>query len=131
MAYKCVHCDKVFEDGSKEVLEGCSQCRGKFFFYINAEKLKEITQNIEPTAILTEKEREQVEEDIRDIAGIQDSDKPVFLDFESIRVIKPGKYLLDVPKLFSSNKPQIYQLEDGKYIIDLLARFKKENFKQY
>jgi len=45
----------------------------------------------------------------------------VFLDFESVRVLKPGKYLLDLQKLFSMGKPRVYQLEDGKYIVDLAS----------
>jgi predicted nucleic acid-binding Zn-ribbon protein len=45
---------------------------------------------------------------------------PVFLDFESVKLLKPGKYLIDVEKLLGrTRKPQIYQLEDGKYIVDL------------
>lgn len=123
MPYKCVHCSEVYLDGSNEVLQGCSKCHHKFFFYIKSEKLKEIQENKEIEPILTTNEKKQVEEDIRDIAGIEDNDKPVFLDFESIKVVKPGKYLLDLGKLFSSNKPQIYQLEDGKYIINLLSKF--------
>ena len=124
MPYKCVHCDGVFEDGSDEVLKGCSNCGSKFFFYIKREKLKEIEEKKDSEPKLSAAEKRQVEEDIREIAGVEDESKPVFLDFESIKVVKPGKYLLDIPKLFSSDKPQIYQLEDGKYIIDLVSKLR-------
>jgi predicted nucleic acid-binding Zn-ribbon protein len=119
MPYKCVHCSKLFKDGSQETLDGCSNCKSKFFFYIKEEKLKEILENKEEDLELTEEEKDQIEQDIRDIAGIQDDDSPVFLDFESVKVVKPGKYLLDLQKLFAMDKPRVYQIESGKYIVDL------------
>ncbi|MAG24794.1 hypothetical protein CMI47_04370 [Candidatus Pacearchaeota archaeon] len=120
MPYRCVHCNKVYEDGSGELLSGCSSegCRSKFFFYIKAEKLKELEKK-EEEVVLTTSEKKQIEEDVRDIAGVEDEEKPVFLDFESIKIIKPGKYLLDLGKLFATDKPKVYQIEEGKYVIDL------------
>ena len=93
MAYKCVHCNKIYKDGSREILQGCSSCKSKFFFYIKDDKLNEIIQNNQQEFQLTGVEKEQMEEDVRDIAGITNEDIPVFLDFESIKIIKPGKYL--------------------------------------
>lgn len=127
MPYKCVHCNKVYEDGAKELLEGCEECHSKFFFYIRKEKLQEIMDTQDEELELTSKEKKQIEQDIRDIAGVEDSESPVFLDFESIKIIKPGKYLLDIAKLFESGKPKIYQLEDGKYIVDLSSRLGNKN----
>lgn len=127
MPYKCVHCTKVYRDGSREVLQGCNNCKGKFFFYIREDKLQEIIKNDPGEFSLTEVEKEQIEEDVRDIAGIKDEETPVFLDFESVKVVKPGKYLIDLGKLFEKNKPRIYQLEDGKYIVDLAGKSVGEN----
>ncbi|MEK6926936.1 MAG: Zn-ribbon containing protein [Nanoarchaeota archaeon] len=129
MAYRCVHCSAIYEDASKELITGCSSCRSKFFFYIKAEKLKEILANnpqSPPEIELSEPEKKQIEEDVREITGIEDDETPVFLDFESVRVLKPGKYAIDLPKLFEMNKPRVYKLEDGKYIIDLNVMFDKK-----
>jgi predicted nucleic acid-binding Zn-ribbon protein len=119
MPYKCVHCSEIFEDGSKELLVGCSKCKSKFFFYIKEDKLKQILDNKEKSPEFTDDEKDQIEQDIREIAGIEDEETPVFLDFESVKVMKPGKYLLDIQKLFAAGKPRVYQIEDGKYIVDL------------
>lgn len=121
MPYKCVHCSAVYRDAAEEVLTGCSSndCRSKFFFYIKDQKLKEIEQMKESEVELNIGEKKQMERDVRELTGIKDEETPVFLDFESIRIVKPGKYLLDVQKLFENNKPRIYKLADGKYIIDL------------
>ena len=70
------------------------------------------------TPELNQEEQNKIEEDVREIAGITDEETPVFLDLESIKVLREGKYLLDLSKMFSG-KPQVYQLEDGKYIVDL------------
>ncbi|MDO8508469.1 MAG: Zn-ribbon containing protein [Nanoarchaeota archaeon] len=121
MPYRCVHCSKLYEDASKEVLTGCANCGRKFFFYIKKEKLammENSSQKNEPELELDEEERKKIEADVREIAGITNEETPIFLDFESVKVIKEGKYLLDLPKLFSG-KPQVYQLEDGRYIVDL------------
>jgi predicted nucleic acid-binding Zn-ribbon protein len=126
MAYKCVHCSKVYKDGSEEILKGCSECRSKFFFYIREEKLREIIEKKESEPELTKDEKNQIEDDVREIAGIKDEETPVFLDFESVKIIKPGKYLLDLSKLFSMDKPKVYKLEDGKYIVDLTSKVKSQ-----
>ncbi len=132
MPYKCVNCSMIYEDGSQEILEGCGSCGRKFFFYIKKEKLNTITSlknipNSPPEADLdlNEEEKEKIEKDIREIVGINDEETPIFLDFESIKVLRHGKYVIDLGKLFSQ-KPKVYQLEDGKYIIDLSGFQKQE-----
>lgn len=120
MPYKCVHCSEIYKDGSQEVLTGCTNCKSKFFFYIKEEKLQEILRQQEQAPQLTAEEKEQMEQEVREIVGLEEQpEMPVFLDFESVKVLKPGKYLIDLSKLFVKKKPQIYQLEDGKYIVDL------------
>ncbi len=119
MAYRCVHCTATYADTSPEVLAGC-KCGSKFFFYIKQEKLQALEQRSVPEPELTVEEKAQMEEEVRELTGLQDQpETPVFLDFESVRILKPGKYAIDLEKLFSRGKPRIYQLEDGKYIVDL------------
>ena len=126
MPYKCVHCNSIYPDTSSNLLTGCSNCKSKFFFYIKEEKLRQILENPVEDIVLSEPEIEKAEKDIREISGIQDQETPVFLDFESVRVIKPGKYAIDLTKLFAKDKPRVYKLEDGKYFIDLNS-FAKPN----
>ena len=119
MPYKCVHCSAIYEDSAREVLNSCSNCKSKFFFYIREQKLKEIESMKNSEMELSSKEKKQIEQDVRELVGIENEETPVFLDFESIKIVKPGKYLLDVQKLFAQDKPRIYKLADGKYVIDL------------
>ncbi len=127
MPHQCVRCSKIYKDGTKGLLKGCS-CGSKFFFYIkktSLEKAKRIK--------LSEKQKEQIEEDVIGIVGDRiDNDQPIFLDFESINITKPGKFEIDIIDLFKG-RPVIYKLEEGKYIIDIISTFdaKDKNLKNF
>ena len=82
MPHQCVHCSKIYPIASKELIEGCSECGGHFFFYIKEEQLEKLK---EKSIEIPEKEKSKVEKDIREIAGIQDENTPVILDVESVR----------------------------------------------
>jgi len=118
MAHQCIRCSRIIPAGSKEILEGCEECGSHFFFYIRDGQLEDIKNKI---VEIPEKEKKQVEEDIREIVGIVDEQAPVILDIESIRVTGEGKFELDIAKLFRKDRPLIYKLEEGKYIIDLAS----------
>jgi len=127
MPHQCVHCGKIIKPESKEILEGCSGCGGRFFFYIRDELLKKMEEE-KQTAIpleLLEADKERVEKDVRDILKIEDEEEPVILDLESVRVINDGKFELDLVSLFN-RKPIVFKLEEGKYIIDLESAMPKK-----
>jgi predicted nucleic acid-binding Zn-ribbon protein len=121
MPYRCVHCSKLYDDGSEQVLTGCSDCGRKFFFYIRKDQLEKIKEITSSSINLNEEEKSQIEKDVREISGLDNEEMPVFLDFESVKVLKPGKYIVDLSNLFSTDKPRVYKLEDGKYIVDLAS----------
>ncbi|MBA7658613.1 hypothetical protein ES703_66572 [subsurface metagenome] len=68
---------------------------------------------------IPKEEKETIEKDIREMAGITKEDTPVILDIESVRVTGAGKFEIDIVNLFNKKRPLIYKLEEGKYIIDL------------
>ena len=123
MPHQCVKCNKFYEDGSKEILSGCS-CGGKLFFYISKAKLERLKKANE-TITLSKPDQEQIEKDVREMIGSKiNKDDPVVLDIESIRVKKPGKYEIDIVHLFKGD-PLVFKLEDGKYMIDIIETFNK------
>ena len=125
MPHQCVRCGKFYPDGSQELLKGCS-CGGKFFFYI---KKEDINHAKKLTVDLTQEDKKQIEQDVKEIIGDKlDDDSPVVLELENIRILKPGKYELDLVDLFKG-KPLVYKLEDGKYMIDIVSTFKGEKEK--
>ena len=70
---------------------------------------------------IPEAQKENIEKDIREMAGITDEDTPVILDLESVRVVGDGKFEIDLVNVFNKKRPLIYKLEEGKYIIDLAS----------
>ncbi len=118
MPHQCVKCSKIIPLGSKELIEGCHKCGGRFFFYIKQEQLERIKERkIE----IPEKERNAIEKDIREIVGVIDEETPVILDLESVRVVGNGKFEIDIVNVFDRKRPLIYKLEEGKYLIDLAS----------
>ena len=123
MPHQCVRCSRIIPIGSKELLEGCAECGGHFFFYIKEEHLAKIKDS--PPIEIPENEKDKIERDIREIAGIVEEEAPVILDLESIRVTGDGKFEIDLVKLFRKGRPLIYKLEEGKYIIDLASTLRQ------
>ena len=118
MPHQCVHCGRICPPGSREIIEGCQSCKSHFFFYIREEQLEKAKeQNV--VKEMAPEAKKQIEEEVREMAGIREADAPVILDFESVRATSPGKYEIDVVNLFQKDRPLIYKLEEGKYIIDL------------
>jgi len=127
MPHQCTKCGSIFPDAAKELLKGCD-CGSRFFYYIRQERLDALEKEQNNPLIELEKaDKEQIERDIRELTGLdKEPDKPVVLDLESVRVIEPGKFEIDLVNLFSRSRPIIYKLEEGKYIIDLSSSFKKK-----
>ncbi|VVB79275.1 Zn-ribbon containing protein [uncultured archaeon] len=122
MPHQCVHCKRIYPIGSKELLEGCSNCGGHFFFYIKDEQLEQIKQN--PIEI-PRAEVDNIERDVREIVGVTNEEIPVVLDIESVRVMGDGKFEIDLVNLFDKKRPLVYKLEEGKYVIDIASSLKK------
>jgi len=122
MPHQCVKCDTMYKDGATELLKGCSKCGGKFFFFVRQEALEK-SKKIEIK--LNKKERKQIQEDVLGMIGEEARDKPVILDLENIRILKPGQYEIDLVDLFRG-KPLVYKLEEGKYVIDLASTFESK-----
>lgn len=123
MPHQCVRCGTFYPDGAQEILKGCN-CGARLFFFI---KKKDLEHGKELVNTLSIEDKKQIEKDIQEIIYLKEEeiDRPIVLDIEAIRVIKPGKYELDIVHLFK-NDPLIIKLEEGKYLIDLPQVFKRE-----
>ncbi len=136
MPNTCASCGSIHADDAPYLLEGCPQCGSKFFFFVREDLIKQVEAEREK---LSSEEIKEIEQDIREIVSEKIavekkgrmpsviSDETVVLDLEAIRVIKPGKYTIDVTKLFQQ-KPIVIRVGPGKYRLDLSvllgARFK-------
>jgi len=118
-----VKCSRIIPAGSRELLDGCKDCHSHFFFYIRDDQFEKIKGN--PIKI-PEEEKTKVEKDIREMAGITKEDAPVILDIESVRAVGEGKFEIDIVNLFKKERPLVYKIEEGKYIIDLSSTIGKD-----
>jgi predicted nucleic acid-binding Zn-ribbon protein len=121
MPHQCVRCSTMYDDGAEEILKGCS-CGARLFFFIRKKHLKQ-AENM--TVNLSEEEKEQIEKDVFDLVDVKpEDDKPVILEFESINVMKPGKYEINLVHLFKKD-PVIFKVGEGKYVIDIQETFRQ------
>ncbi|MBU4246144.1 MAG: Zn-ribbon containing protein [Nanoarchaeota archaeon] len=140
MPNKCTKCGKLHDDDANYLLTtGCDSCGGRFFFFVREGYVPEVEEEV---SRITKKEMKEIERDIRSILPIrvwerksieikdgkikerknkqekgEQEEETVVLDIEAIRVIKPGKYRINVETLFNQ-KPIVVKVGAGKYEID-------------
>lgn len=130
MPHECTECGKGFPDGSKEMLGGCPSCGGKKFQYIphagaksgenraQASARREVVDGDElPTADPpSDTEEEVTEAPPTDLATLRER---LDSQFESIRIVEPGQYELNLMELYDRDTYVISLQEDGRYVIDV------------
>jgi len=122
MPHQCVRCNKFYDDGSSEILKGCS-CGARMFFFVRKEKLKEVKDTLEAIQNLTPVEKHEMEQDVYELVDQEElGEKTVILDLEAIRSVEPGKFELDLVRLFKKD-PIIFKIGEGKYVIDINSIF--------
>ena len=123
MPHKCTQCGREFEDGSTKILKGCPSCGGKKFLYIReAERHDDV---------LKEKSIDEIARDTgEDVLEVRDGRKreeiEVFERIESIRILAPGSYELNIEKLARSDEVVLGLEKEGRYVVDILSMARKK-----
>lgn len=120
MPHECVKCGKIYPDSSKEILEGCRKCGGRKFLYV-AEESKRRKRIEKPAA--SEPEEKQG-------PSKKESQKNIYNGLESIRILSPGTYELNIEKLAQSDERVVGFGEGGSYGVDLLSMMKSKKKKE-
>lgn len=115
MPHQCINCSAIYDNTSNVILNGCSNCGKKLFLYIKSTKKVDIEDEME----LTRKNKEVILNEIEDKIGTRSPQKPIFLKIENIHILAPGKYEIDINQLLKKDKPIVYQVGDGTFVIDL------------
>lgn len=119
MPHRCMNCGKTYEDDSEELLNGC-KCGSSLFMYEN-----EIERDQEEL----KEEKEEVEDDIREMVGSGEKERgniKIEFDLDSIKVREEGVYDINVSRLLEE-LPLVIEKSEGVYKIHLPSAFKRES----
>jgi hypothetical protein len=117
MPHKCVKCGREFEDGSTEILKGCPSCAGKKFLYVREEERHADVLEEKPIESMIEEKKEGLLE-----VKPPHEQKPEFYDrIESIRILGPGRYELNIERLAKSDDMVLGLGKDGQYAVDITS----------
>lgn len=120
MPHKCTKCGREFSDGSMEILKGCPSCGGKKFLYVS--------DSTRHDDVLEEKTIDEIAEDtqeeVLEVKPATEEHREVFDRIESIRVLNPGSYELNIEKLAKSDEVVVRLGRDERYMVDILSMAK-------
>lgn len=123
MPHKCVKCGKIYQDSSSEILEGCEQCGGRKFLYVTSEsRRRKIPERIPPAEPKSETKEET--------GGAEGIAEDLYNSVESIRIVSPGTYELNIEKLAQSGERVVGFGKGGSYGVDLLSMMKSKKKKR-
>jgi len=140
MPHKCTRCEKIFEDGAEVILSGCPNCGWNKFLYVKdmepEEEAKEKEVQVQPEIVDNVEEdipAEQFIREIDDIIGIGHQEKETVEEegerVESVRILGPGSYELNLSSLFERDEIVMAIKQDGTYAVDLASAFRKKKKK--
>ena len=120
MPHKCTQCGREFRDGSTEILRGCPSCDGKKFLYVS--------ERVRHKDVLEEKSIQEIaletNETILEVKAPEKKHADIYDRVESVRIVGPGSYELNIEKLAKSDERVIGVGKDGSYVVDLISMSK-------
>ncbi|MGB3906985.1 MAG: Zn-ribbon domain-containing protein [Methanomethylovorans sp.] len=135
MSHKCTRCGELFVDGASVILSGCPSCGWNKFLYVkDPEEEHQISENADhETLDETHKQEtpaEKLIKEIDEIIGIEKQERSVIEEdgdrVESVRILGPGSYELNLDSLLQRKEIIMAIKEDGTYALHLPSVFKSE-----
>ena len=128
MPHKCTKCGREYRDGSTEILKGCASCGGKKFLYVREAEIHKDVLEEKSIEEIADETREEVLEVVMPKAK---KEVEMFDRVETIRIIGPGSYELNIEKMAKSDE-RIMGVggSEGSYIIDLMSMAKDTSGKK-
>lgn len=138
MPHRCTRCGTIFEDGDSVILSGCPSCGWNKFLYVKKESeglenqgraaledqkldleasLDEVVRNIDEALASEEKDREQSSEN----ENKTEEDR-----VESVRILGPGSYELNLDSLLERKELVMAIREEGSYALHLPSVFNQQ-----
>jgi len=135
MPHKCTRCENIFTDGAVEILNGCPNCGWNKFLYVREEPEAPPSDTVadgverEPAKkFLKEIDEFMVDHGIEEKETVQqepDEDR-----IESVRIMGPGSYELNLDALLERKEIIMAMKEDGTYMVHLPSVFDNKKTKK-
>ncbi|HEY6586431.1 MAG TPA: Zn-ribbon domain-containing protein [Candidatus Methanoperedens sp.] len=140
MPHKCTRCESIFKDGAAIILNGCPKCGWNKFLYVRDESPVPIakietaanTGQISPEASNFIREVDEIlgikeeKTELKNEPKAENAQKEIGDRIESIRILSPGQYELNLESLLERKEIVMALKEDGTYIVNLPSVFKKK-----
>lgn len=143
MPHKCTRCESIFKDGAAIILNGCPKCGWNKFLYVRDETPfpeKVIKPDASASTGQISPEASKFIKEVDEMLGIQDdpnqhelikekkveTPKEIGNRVESIRILSPGQYELNLESLLERKEIIMALKEDGTYIVHLPSVFNKK-----
>lgn len=115
-----MQCGRDYKDASPVILRGCESCGGRKFLYVG--------ENDRNKDIMLEQSAEALAKETPDqvlvVSTGADEKKEARDRVESIRIIAPGTYELNIEKLANSDERVVGIGTEGNYLLDLHSMIK-------
>lgn len=138
MPHKCTRCEGVFRDGAAIILNGCPKCGWNKFLYVRDEAALTSGQ----TEIIGEKSIPSAASAfIKEVdelfgnksahpepkgSGVEKKKEEIGDRVESVRILSPGSYELNLDSIMKREEIVLALKEDGTYIVHLPSVFQKK-----
>ena len=136
MPHKCTRCEGIFRDGAAIILNGCPKCGWNKFLYVKDEMTQPLAGNPADTSIppaasqfikevdellgnkpaQTEPKESKVEKKLDEVGD----------RVESVRILSPGSYELNLDSIMKREEIVMALKEDGTYIVHFPSVFQKK-----
>lgn len=142
MPHRCTRCGTVFEDGDSVILSGCPSCGWNKFLYVKKESEGSEHQGrpaLEEQKLDLESSLDEVVRSIDEALAFEKEDrkqepdtekKPEEDRVESVRILGPGSYELNLDSLFERKELVMAIREEGSYALHLPSVFNQQKEKQ-
>ncbi len=120
MPHKCVRCGREYREANPTILAGCHSCGGRKFLYVREEEKNKDILEEKPLEVL-------VQENAAEVLEVETTERPGGVHrekVESITIVSPGEYELNIEKLAQSDERVVGIGREGNYIVDLLSMVK-------
>jgi predicted nucleic acid-binding Zn-ribbon protein len=135
MSHKCTRCGEIFVDGAAVILSGCPSCGWNKFLYVKGPEEEEPVAEVTADEVIDETQKhetpaEKLIKEIDEIIGIEKEERSVVEEdgdrVESVRILAPGSYELNLDSLLQRKEIIMAIKEDGTYALHLHSVLKAE-----